>query len=68
MANDTYNKEWCDERHKEIIGKVITNKGLTDKEFIVIWDKINNLDNRLWFVIVLLFMNLGGVIISILSR
>ncbi len=46
-----YNEKWCEERHDKI-----------EKEFDNVWAKLKNQDNRLWSIIVLQLVVLGGII------
>lgn len=48
---------WCNERHDKI-----------KEEFDTVWKKIDTIDGRMWAIIVLLFLNLGGVIASIVIK
>jgi len=55
--SEEYNKEWCDERHNFIT-----------KEFTDVWVKIKTVEGRLWTIILLLVLNLGGLIATTLIK
>ena len=54
---DIFSAKLCDERHDDI-----------KDNFDGVDDKMKTLDNRLWAIIVLLVLNFGTLIISILSK
>ena len=57
MMVDDYNEKNCDERHRNI-----------REEFDQVWAKIDKFDVRLWVIIIMLFFNLGGIVITIVTR
>lgn len=48
---NNFNTKLCDERHEVI-----------DREFKKVWTRVGNMDARIWGVMILLLMNLGGII------
>ena len=49
--NPIYNFMWCREKHTEI-----------DKEFLAIWNRVEKMESKLWGIIILLLVNVGGII------
>jgi len=42
---------WCREKHTEI-----------DKEFMAVWKRVEKMESKLWGIIILLLVNVGGII------
>ena len=49
--NPRYNFMWCREKHTEI-----------DKEFMAVWKRVEKMESKLWGIIILLLVNVGGII------
>ncbi|MHA1289504.1 MAG: hypothetical protein ACTSPB_19110 [Candidatus Thorarchaeota archaeon] len=56
MANAEYNQDWCNERHERI-----------DEEFNQVWKRIKTVDSRLWAILVVQLVILGGIVGTLLK-
>lgn len=52
---DAYNADWCQERHEHI-----------DKEFKMVWSKMDSMQRTLMGIALTLIANLGGIIATLI--
>ncbi len=60
-----YNPRWCEDRHHEIDKKFDGIWG--EHGFGAVWNRMDNLEKKLWGIILGLALNLGGVVTLLLQ-
>jgi tetrahydromethanopterin S-methyltransferase subunit G len=60
-----YNQKWCKERHDEIEKELERIWG--EHGFGAVWKRMDNVEVKLWYIIIGLVFNMGGIVALLLE-
>ena len=62
---DQFNPKWCQDKHREIDRKFDDVWG--ERGFAAVWRRMDNIERKLWLIILGLVGNLGGIVAMLIK-